>query len=323
MEKLKEREFPGFESPMLATLTDTYFDDAGWIYERKLDGVRCVVTICEGEVKLYSRNGNAISSTYPELVDALRESAAQDVVADGEIVAFDGKVTSFSKLQNRMQLQDPEKIRNTTVRVWLYLFDILYIDGNDTTSLPLKTRKKLLKSTFNWNKRLRFTPHRNKTGKAYLAEACEKGWEGLIAKDASAKYVHSRSRNWLKFKCSKGQELVIGGFSEPEGERRGFGALLVGYYKNGGLQYAGKVGTGFDDEFLEKWRKKFDAVEIKKSPFENFDADKQGKNHWLKPRYVGQFGFTEWTSAGKLRHPRFLGMRTDKKPEDVVKEEPK
>lgn len=321
--KLKKSAVPGFIPPMLATLTDDYFDDPAWIYERKLDGVRCLVVVKKGKVTLYSRNRNDISAVYPEIKAALERSVQHDLIADGEIVAFKGKVTSFSTLQNRMQLKDPGKVSRSGVKVFLYLFDLPFFEGYDLTDLPLKERKKILRNGLNWQDPIRYTSHRNETGKEYLQSACEKGWEGIIAKNGSSPYVNSRNRNWLKFKCSLGQELVIGGFSEPQGERTGFGALLVGYYQGDSLQYAGKVGTGFDDEFLNEWRKKFDRIQRKSSPFENFSDTKKGTNHWLEPKYVGQFGFTEWTKTNKLRHPRFLGMRSDKDPKTVVKEVPK
>ncbi|WP_224485554.1 non-homologous end-joining DNA ligase [Robertkochia aurantiaca] len=320
--KAEKKAFPGFVAPMLATLTDDYFDDPEWIYERKLDGVRCLVLIEEGEISIYSRNEKELNNTYPELKEALQKGDHPDLILDGEIVAFKGNVTSFSKLQNRMQIKDPEKARERGVTVYLYLFDIIYYENYSLSELPLRQRKQILKKVIKWRDPLRYVPHRNEEGKAYREEACRKGWEGIIAKDANSTYVHSRSKKWLKFKCAKGQELVIGGFTEPEGERVGFGAMLVGFYKNGNLQYAGKVGTGYDDAFLEEWRENFDQIEQDSSPFEDFDDDDGGDNHWIKPKYVGEFGFTEWTGSNKLRHPRFLGMRYDKEPEDVIKEEP-
>ncbi|MDX1653471.1 MAG: non-homologous end-joining DNA ligase [Brumimicrobium sp.] len=322
VEKAEKSDFPDFNKPMLATLTEDYFDDSDWIYERKLDGERCLIHIRSEEVRLYSRNEQDLSNTYPEIVSALGDDDCPEMILDGEIVAFDGKVTSFSKLQNRMKIKDPDEAMNSEVDVFLYVFDIVYFDGYKLESLPLKSRKKLLKESLNWNDPIRFVTHRNENGKEYHEEACRKGWEGIIAKDSNSKYVHSRSKKWLKFKCAKGQELVIAGFTEPEGERVGFGALLVGYYEDDKLQYAGKVGTGYDDEFLEEWRSKFDEIERKTSPFENFDDDEGGSNHWIEPKYVGEFGFTEWTGDNKLRHPRFIGMRYDKDAEDVVKENP-
>lgn len=304
---------------MLATLTDDYFDDEDWIYERKLDGVRCLVVKDGEEVKLYSRNEKLLNESYPELEEACHKLSSQSLVADGEIVAFDGQVTSFSKLQNRMQVKDRAKAKASNIKVYLYLFDLLYLDEHSLESLALRERKKVLKKALNWNDSIRYTSHRNETGKAYHKEACKKGWEGIIAKNANSKYLHKRSEDWLKFKCSAGQELVIGGFTEPKGERVGFGALLVGFYEGDDLLYAGKVGTGYDDDFLKTWRKKLDKIERKASPFKDFKEEDQDL-HWVKPQYVAEIGFTEWTGSHKLRHPRFLGMREDKKAQEVVKE---
>ncbi len=320
VKKLKKKLFPGYVNPMLATLTDNYFDNPKWVYERKLDGVRCLITIENGKTILFSRNENNISNSFPEIQVALEKENYPNLILDGEIVAFDGRTTSFQKLQGRMHLKDKKRIAESNIDVYLYLFDILYFEQFDVTDLPLKSRKKVLKKAIKWKSPIRFTPHKNEKGKEFLKEACKKAWEGLIAKDSEATYVHSRSKSWLKIKCSQGQELVIGGFTEPQGERIGFGALLVGYYKKGELLFAGKVGTGFDDAFLKKWRKNFDKIRMEKSPFKNYQDSKQGKNHWIKPKYVGQFGFSEWTKSNKLRHPRFLGMREDKEAKEVSKE---
>ncbi|MBZ9778981.1 non-homologous end-joining DNA ligase [Psychroflexus sp. CAK8W] len=323
IQKAENKVFPGFVKPMLATLTDDYFDDPNWIYERKLGGQRCVISIENGEVSLYSRNEKKLNVTYPEFEEALQKENYPDLILDAEIVTFDDKVTSFSKLQNRMQIKDPEQVKNSEVKVFLYVFDIMYYDTYALNDVSLKERKKILKEIINWKDPIRYVPHRNEKGNDYHSEACKKGWEGIIAKDGKSTYSHSRSKKWLKFKCGKGQELVIGGFTDPQGERVGFGAMLVGYYKDDSLRYAGKVGTGYDDDFLEKWRNKFDKIEIESSPFEDFEDDHKGTYHWVKPKYVGEFGFREWTDDDKLRHPRFLGMRDDKDPKDVVKEEPK
>ena len=320
---LNKENFPGFISPMLATLTEDYFDHPEWIYERKLDGVRCLVNIRDEDVQLYSRNEKNISQTYPGLKKAIQKQKYPNLIADGEIVAFKGNSTSFSELQNRIQLKDSEKIKRSKVNVFLYLFDLLYYEDYNLEHLPLRSRKKILKKKINWESPIRYTQHRNEKGKEYFKIACQNDWEGLIAKNGTSKYTHSRSNNWLKFKCTKGQELVIGGFTEPEGERVGFGALLAGYYENNQLYYAGKVGTGFDNAFLKQWREKFNAIETENSPFKNFDKNEKAKIHWIEPKYVGEFGFTEWTRSNKLRHPRFLGIRDDKAPEKVVKEEVK
>jgi bifunctional non-homologous end joining protein LigD len=305
---------------MLATLTDEPFSDPEWIYERKLDGVRCLVFRDDRRVRLVSRNHNDMNDTWPELVDRIAEDPCDDFVCDGEIVAFEGRLTSFSRLQKRIGIHDPDEARRRGVAVHLYLFDVLHLDGHDTTQVPLRERKSLLKRALRFGGHVHYTPHRNHYGERYLEEACDKGWEGLIAKDARSHYEHTRSRKWLKLKCGHGQELVIGGFTDPQGTRTGFGALLVGYYEDGGLRYAGKVGTGFDDETLASLASRLERLERETSPFRDDVAEKRA--HFVTPRLVGEFGFTEWTRAGRLRHPRFLGLREDKDPEDVVRERP-
>lgn len=313
----KKKQHPDWVAPMLATLTKKRFSDPDWIYERKLDGERCLVFRKGKHVRLMSRNKKQLNDRYPELVDAVSQQE-QNFIADGEIVAFDGEVTSFSKLQQRMHSQ-AKKPRNQ-VKVFLYLFDLLYLGGYDITGLPQRERKKLLNRVIDFSDNLLvYCAHINEKGENYYHEACRKGWEGVIAKDATAAYVHARSRKWLKFKCSNRQEMVIGGFTEPGGSRKGFGALLIGYFENNRLQYAGKVGTGYTDQVLEDMRTKMDRLETRKNPFEQKDI-KEKNVHWIKPQLVGEFKFTEWTDDHRLRHPSFLGLRDDKDPEEVVRE---
>ena len=316
---LPDSAHPDWIEPMLATLTDARFSDPQWIFERKLDGVRLLVFRDGDRIRLMTRNRNVVNDTYPELIEALAEQPARDFVADGEVVTFEGDRTSFSRLQNRMQIADPDKARASNVVVYLYLFDILHLDGHDLTGLPLRRRKSLLRQALRFDDPLRFTAHRNEDGEALFEQACAKGWEGLIAKDANAPYSHGRSRDWLKFKCAKGQELVIGGFTEPAGERLGFGALLLGYFEDGRLRYAGKVGTGFDDAFLESFRETLEARRRETPPFDEV-IDEAAL--WVRPDLVAEIGFTEWTGSGRLRHPRFLGLRQDKAAEDVIREVP-
>jgi bifunctional non-homologous end joining protein LigD len=251
-------------------------------------------------------------------VEAVRRQPCRDFVADGEIVAFRGDVTSFSRLQARIGLRSREAARETGVAVYLYLFDLLYLDGHDLRRLPLRRRKALLREVLRPSDRVRYTPHRNEDGEAWLEQACKKGWEGLIAKDARSAYAGKRSRTWLKLKCHHGQELVIGGWTDPKGERSHFGALLVGYYEDGELRYAGKVGTGYDEATLERLGRRLGRLERETSPFA--DPVREKGAHWASPKLVGEFGFTEWTRDGKLRHPRFLGLREDKPAKRVRRE---
>ncbi|RCG23182.1 ATP-dependent DNA ligase [Streptomyces diacarni] len=310
------------EQPMRAELSDRRdFSAGGWVFERKLDGVRALAVREDGGERLLSRSGRRVNVTYPEIVEALAAQSRADFTVDGEIVAFAGGRTDFSRLQQRMQLSTERQARASGVAVTYYVFDLLRLDGTDLTRLPLRTRKSLLRAALDFRAPLRFTPHRNEGGQQLLEEACAKGWEGLIAKRADGRYQPRRSSDWLKLKCAGGQELVIGGFTEPAGSRVGFGALLLGYYADGALRYAGKVGTGYDRRTLLTLRRGLDQLRAPRSPFA--DPVRERGAHWVEPRLVAQIGFTEWTRDGMLRHPRFLGLRDDKRPEDVVRETPR
>lgn len=322
-EALREADVPDWTSPMLATLTDDPFSDPDWIYERKLDGVRLLAfREAGGKARLMTRNRKNRNSAYPEIVDALDVLDVDDFVLDGEVVTFDGDVTSFSSLQPRINLQDPDEARVTGIPVFLYTFDVLHLDGYDVTDVELRHRKALLRNAIRFEDPIRFTPHRNEEGERFLEEACDQGWEGLIAKKATSRYVHSRSKEWLKFKCVHRQEFVIGGWTEPRGERIGFGALLIGVYDDGDLVYAGKVGTGYDDETLRELSGRLESIERETPPYDDGSGLPSEDVHWATPKLVCEVGFTEWTSGGKLRHPRFLGLRHDKDPGDVVRERP-
>jgi len=310
---------PRWIEPMLATLTHEPFSREGWLFEPKFDGERCLAVCSAGRVHLYSRNRKPLDGAYPELIEPLARQPAGSFVADGEIVAFEGELTSFSRLQQRMQIRIPRQALASQIPVFYYLFDLLYLDEEDLRNKPLAARKRLLETKFRFADPLRFTTHRETAGEAYYAEACKKGWEGLIAKRADSPYVSGRSRDWLKFKCVNQQEFVIGGYTDPQGARAEFGALLVGYYENGKLRYAGKVGTGFTDETLRGLGRRLAALRTEAPPFSEPVLPHRGL-HWVKPELVAEVGFTEWTGGGKLRHPRFLGLRTDKAAKEVVRE---
>ncbi|MDQ3953528.1 MAG: non-homologous end-joining DNA ligase [Actinomycetota bacterium] len=306
---LKKARQPSWIDPMLATLTKDYFSDPGWVFEPKLDGIRCIAYKRGSSVKLLSRNGLDLTATYPEVARALAAQAG-DFVADGEIAAVRGEVTSFSLLQ---------QVHRQRVPAVYFCFDLLHLDGYDLTSLPLTVRKELLEDALSFDEPLRFVSHVEEEGEAYYREACKRGWEGLIAKRAASRYARGRSKEWLKFKCSFEQELVIGGFTDPEGARSHFGALLLGYYDGGELRFAGKVGTGFTQRTLADLHARMAPLERPESPFAGKPPVRKGA-HWLAPKLVAQIAFSEWTTDGKLRHPRFLGLRTDKKARDVVRE---
>jgi bifunctional non-homologous end joining protein LigD len=307
--------------PMKAVLAKEPFSDPAWIYERKLDGVRALAFREGKRARLVSRTGRTLNSSYPEIVDALESDPCSDFVADGEIVAFKDGVTSFSRLQGRMGISDPDAARRTGIAVFYYVFDLLRVDGRDVTGVPLRERKQLLRSSLAFHGPVRFMPHQNEHGEKLYEEACKKGLEGLIAKRADSTYVHGRSRDWLKLKCSHEQELVIGGFTAPRGSRTEFGALLVGYYEDGGLRYAGKVGTGFGRKELERLGRLMRDLEQDEPPF--VDVRPMPRDaRWTRPELVAQVAFTEWTRDGRLRHPRYLGLRDDKPAGEVVRERP-
>jgi bifunctional non-homologous end joining protein LigD len=306
---------------MLATLTEERFSDPAWIYERKLDGERCLAFRRGTLVRLMSRNRLRIDNHYPEVAEALAARLSLDCILDGEIVAFDGNRPSFSRLQRRMQLRDPEAARRTGVTVYYYVFDLLYVGGLDLTAASLRHRKATLRRLMTYGGPLRYSAHRNRQGEEFWRRSCAEGWEGIIAKRGDSPYEHRRSRSWLKFKCVNAQEFVIGGFTEPKGSRSGFGALLVGYYEGERLVYAGKVGTGFDTALLGTLATMLRRLEYADPPFAEGVLPRKGV-HWVHPELVAQIGFAEWTHDGHLRHPRFLGLRDDKAAREVVRERP-
>jgi bifunctional non-homologous end joining protein LigD len=309
--RLVETPAPNHAEPMKAVLTDRRFSDPSWIFERKLDGIRCIAIRVDHSVRLLSRNDLPLNDRYPEIADALAGNRCKRFALDGEVVAFDGAQTSFSLLAQRKQRPVP---------VFYYVFDVLWIDGFDVRRVPLRSRKRLLRHCIGFRDPIRLTPYRNEIGEELFAEACRKGWEGLIAKRAGSTYTERRSRDWLKFKCEQGQELVIGGYTDPHGARSGFGALLLGYYDGGELRYAGRVGTGFDDATLASLVRRLEDLRIPSSPFADPGSIDVKRPHWVDPVLVAQVGFTEWTRHGRLRHPRFLGLRDDKSASEVERE---
>jgi bifunctional non-homologous end joining protein LigD len=301
--------------PMKAVLADKPFSDPNWIFERKLDGIRCLAIKDASGVRLMSRTGRLMNYEYPPVVEALESEPSKEFVADGEIVAFENGITSFSRLQRRGRERVP---------VFLYLFDLPSHEGEDLRPLPLRERKARLRRALEFGGPLRFNPHRNgEHGEELYREACKKGLEGVMAKRADSPYRSGgRSRDWLKLKCHAEQELVIGGYTAPKGSRTEFGALLVGYYDDSGtLRYAGKVGTGFDQHTLKELGAHLRELEQGESPFEPFKPIPPG-TYWVRPELVAQIGFAEWTRDGRLRHPRYLGLRDDKPARDVVRERP-
>jgi bifunctional non-homologous end joining protein LigD len=310
---------PDWQSPTLATLTDDRFSDPDWIFERKLDGVRGLAFRDRDQIRLLSRNRLPLNNTYPEIVAALTKQEQSQFVLDGEIVAFEGRRTSFARLQGRSGITDPGLAGASGIPVFYYAFDLLNLGGEDVTAHPLLLRKRLLRNSFSFIDPLRFTTHRVKDGESAYHVACERGDEGVIAKLAESAYEGGRSRCWLKFKCSRDQEFVVVGYTAPKGGRVGLGALLLGYYDGPNLVYAGKVGSGFDDATLRSLHKQLSPTEQARSPITKGFV-REPSAHWVQPRLVAQVAFGEWTRDGKLRHPRYLGLRTDKSPDEVVRE---
>jgi bifunctional non-homologous end joining protein LigD len=298
---------------MKAVLWDEPFSDPDWIFERKLDGVRCLAHRDGADVRLVSRTDRSMNGDYPELVEALQAEPCEDFVVDGEVVAFDSRgITSFSRLQRR---------HRERVAIFYYVFDLLRLGREDVRELPLRERKAMLRRALRFEGHVRFSPHRNAHGEELFRDACRQGLEGLMAKRADSPYRATRSNDWRKLKCHAEQELVIGGYTAPQGSRTDFGALLVGYFEDGRLSYAGKVGTGFDQATLRDLGAHLRKLERDDTPFVDVHPIPRG-THWVEPELVGQIAFTEWTRDGRLRHPRFLGLRTDKPAADVVRERP-
>jgi ATP-dependent DNA ligase len=289
---LASRAFPEWIEPMAATLTQERFTGPEWVFERKLDGIRLLAFKNGPTVSLFSRN--RLPQDIPAVADAMASLLASDVILDGEITWGRGGVA-------------------------YHVFDIMWLDGRDVMSLPLDERRALLG-------RLPLQPPFERVmaldDPKPWERACSEGWEGVIAKRRNSQYEHRRSPHWLKMKCEATQELVVGGFTDPQGVRVGLGALLVGFYELGDFIFAGKVGTGFDTKLLLDLRARLDALEIPEPPFTKALKLPRVRAHWVRPEIVVQVAFIEWTVHGKLRHPRLLRVRFDKAAHEVTREVP-
>ncbi|MHC4042821.1 non-homologous end-joining DNA ligase [Bradyrhizobium sp. 23AC] len=291
--------------PMLATLTDAPFDDPDWVFEDKFDGFRMVAEIRCGRVALYSRNGKIIGHSYVEVAKAL-EGVKADAVIDGELVAIgkDG-ASHFQLLQNALRHE---------AKLLYCAFDLMFADGEDLRALPLLERKKRLKAVLPRHKLIAFSNHRKGNGTKFFAEAERRHLEGIMAKRADSSYASGRrTEDWLK------EEVVIAGFTAPRRTRHFFGALALAVRENGGWRYIGHVGTGFSHQVLEELHGKLLKLKTAKSPFPAKVKDEQVTT-WVRPSLVAEVKFAEWTSKGELRHPVYLGLRSDKKAKDVVRE---
>jgi bifunctional non-homologous end joining protein LigD len=297
--------------PMLATLTDAPFDDGGWVFEDKFDGFRMIAEIKNGKVALYSRNGKIISHSYVEVARAL-EGIRGDAVIDGELVAIgkDG-VSHFQLLQNALRHE---------AKLLYCAFDLMFVDGEDLRKQPLLVRKERLKAILPRDKLIAFSRHRKASGTKFFAEAERKGLEGIMAKRADSQYVSGgRTKDWLKIKTAKRQEVVIAGFTAPRRSRPFFGALVLAVRENDAWRYIGHVGTGFSHQTLETLHAKLSKLKAARSPFPAKVKD-EGVTTWVRPSLVAEVKFAEWTSKGELRQPVYLGLRADKPAKDVVRE---
>jgi DNA ligase D-like protein (predicted ligase) len=290
-----EKAFPDWLEPMAATLTRERFQTSDWVFERKLDGIRMLAFKHGKSVELLSRNRLCQNASYPSVVEAVAALPAQDLILDGEALG----------------------VWDSRRALGYHVFDLLWRDGRDLTGLTLDERYAELCL-------LALAPPIHRIERldeaAPWERACREGWEGVVAKRRDSAYEHRRSPHWLKMKCEVGQELVVGGFTEPQGKRVGLGALLVGYYEGDDFVFAGKVGTGFDAQLLRELRARLDALRIESPPFTRAEGLPRMRAHWAKPEIVVQVAFMEWTSHGKLRHPRLLGIREDKRAGEVTRE---
>jgi bifunctional non-homologous end joining protein LigD len=273
---------------MAATLTQERFAGPDWLFEQKFDGIRLLAYKRAGEVQLYSRN--RLPQNLPAVAGAVAALPADELILDGE-VTWDG-------------------------RSGYHVFDVLWLNGQDVTRRPLEERRALLQS-------LPFSPPLSRVDLIDDPEPWERarreGWEGVIAKRRGSPYEHKRSKLWLKMKIEETQEFVVGGFTDPQGTRAGLGALLVGYYEGDDFVFAGKIGTGFDTKLLTSLRAQLDALEQPTPPFTKGKGLPRLRMHWVRPEVVIEAGFIEWTTHGKLRHPRLLRVRVDKNARDVTR----
>jgi bifunctional non-homologous end joining protein LigD len=319
---------PRFVDPMKAKLVEKPPATADWIYELKFDGIRLIAVKNDEKISLLSRNQNDLSARFPEIVEAIEHLPARECVIDGEVVALDEKGRSSFQLLQALEMEGRKS------PVYFYAFDLLQLDRKSLIALPLKARKDVLeKLCADAGDPIRYSGPIGSDAKRLFEEVKRRGLEGIIGKQRNSVYEPGRrSGAWIKLKCVQQQEFVIGGYTPPQGARKHFGAILVGYYEKGKLLFAGKVGTGFTTKLLSMWHKKFQKEARHDCPFVDLPSKQNGqwvlgitpsmmkKMHWVNPTFVAQIKFAEWTRDGKLRAPVFLGLREDKKPTDIIRE---
>lgn len=306
--------WPDFISPQLPRLVTSAPAEAGWIHEMKFDGYRMQGHLQNGLAHLYTRNALDWSNAFPHILEGLGRLRCESAILDGEIVALDEDgLTHFQRLQNSLKFKNDKDLR-------YYVFDIMYLDGKDLRALPLVERKDILKALLKKSpKHIIYSEHFMENGEEFYRLACEHHLEGIVSKLADSPYRSGRNDLWSKTKCTFRQEFVIGGWTDAQGGRTGFGALLLGVYQDGKLRYTGRVGTGFDHQGLRDIRKTLSALEVEDSPFE-VNSPKGKGLHWTRPIKVCEVSFAQWTDEGILRTPVFMGLREDKPAREVAME---
>jgi bifunctional non-homologous end joining protein LigD len=312
---------PAFVEPQLAQLVKSAPDGDDWLHELKFDGYRILARLDGGKATLLSRRGLDWTASFPTVRAAIEQLAARSAIVDTEVAVVlpDGR-TSFQALQNAFGATAPRGLA-------CFAFDLLFVDGVDLRARPLEARKERLKSLLAASPEsiVRYSDHVVGRGGDFFRTACGRGLEGIISKRRDLPYQAGRGNGWVKTKCTLRQELVIAGFTDPEGSRTGIGALLLGYYEGSALQYAGKCGTGFTQKVLVDLRKRLAPLEQAACPFAvQPPRTWTGSGvHWARPHLVAEIEFSEWTDDGRMRHPSFQGLRKDKSAREVVREAPR
>jgi bifunctional non-homologous end joining protein LigD len=314
----KKTAMPARMAPMLATLSEQPFSDPNWLFEIKWDGVRALAWIENGELTLRARSGSDITSQYPDLGGLKEAFSGRQAIIDGEIAALNERGHSdFEKLQERMHVRNPSQTLISQYPVVYFAFDLLHCDGYDLRGAPLLERKQLLQRLLHGAERIRYSDHLLEKGKELFELAKQNELEGIVAKRIDSRYVSERSANWLKVKTSKSLDAAVGGWTAPRGAGALLGSLLLGLYQGKKLRFIGHAGSGFDAKAHKEVAEALKKLETERSPFDEV-PDTNEKATWVKPVLVARVRFSGWTQENRLRHPVFMGLREDKKPEECV-----
>lgn len=314
----RKARMPEIIHPMLATLVDEPFSDPEWIFETKWDGFRSVCFVSKGKVRFVSRNQIEMTPQYPELANIPKQIDAKEAILDGEIVALDehGR-PQFQLLQNKLRIRSGSYAKARSAQIVYFAFDLLYLDGHALMACPVVERKGKLERILRPAHFIKYSDHVEGEGEAFFREIAKFRLEGMIAKRAASKYAQKRTSDWLKVKTVQRSEVVIGGYTQPRGARSYFGSLVMGLYREGKLHYVAHVGGGFNEEKLRQIHKLLQPLKTDKCPF----VDKPKTNEpvqWVKPKLIAEVKFSEWTADQRMRHPVFIGLREDKKPQDCT-----